>query len=235
MVWSHFADGAQVLKVWNENDTCEDLTLGSMDCTAIHPRITSNYGDHLLLTRGGIGDVDLVQVVAGSGSYDLALTRNTGGDVFDTHADTGKRPVELSQVGDYDMDGEDDMLLVVSGGSDLEMVYVMTRPVHEQTLLAASASGPSLTALTGSNVEYSVTMELGSQLASHTVLMQMYVLKDPSSSSSELEWLGGQQYSIPSSSTSHTFDYTFDGAGWDEAKPTSLRRLCRWMSILRAR
>ena len=195
-----FDDGSEYkLKVWNETVESLAFSLGSDDCTAIHARQTSDYGEHLLLTRGGQGDVDLVRILPGTGSTDVVLARHQSGDTLDTHSDPGNRPVQCSAVGDLDMDGELELVVATDGSGGLQLGYVMTRDVRKLTVGKYSGSGPVYTDLGSNHYRLESSLDLGPQMPSQVVLLELWAVKDPSATNPTMDLVLSQQYTVPTS------------------------------------
>lgn len=219
LVWSHLEGSDYQLKAWSQAGVSAPLNIGAHDCSAILPRKDSLYGDHLLLTRGGRGDVDVVQIVAASGGEGVALSYPAGGETLDTHPGLVQRPIRAAATGDFDMDGEPDLALAVMGLSGWEIAYVMTQDVHAQTVGWLDASqGIAHEDLEADQHRWSLPMKLGADLASSTVLVEVWVIRDPGPNQTPMERVASEVSVVPTGVTEHTFEVTVTASDWEVAR-----------------
>lgn len=214
LVWSKGGLGGYTLEAWNESYSSLPFVLGAEDCTAIHARSNGQYGDHLLLTRGGSCQVDLVQVIPGPTSNQVTLARHLGGDGFAAHENVGQHAIQTSAVGDYDMDGELDLVVASSSSAGLELTYVMTTDVREQTVGHLTEVGIVHTHIGGVNHSFTLPLELGDSMSSNTVLLELWAIKDPSVSMTR-ELLVSEQHTVAGSAASHSFVTQIEAVSWD--------------------
>lgn len=216
LVWSHLEGSDYQLRTRSQAGTSAPLNIGNHDCSAILPRKDSLYGDHLLLTRGGRGDVDVVQIVTAAGGEGVALEYPAGGKTFDTHPGEVQRPIRAAATGDFDMDGEPDLALAVMGLSGWEISYVMTQDVHAQTVGWLDASqGVGHEDLGEDQHRWSLPMKLGAQLASSTVLMEVWVIRDPGANQARMERIASEVKVVPVGASEHTFETTLTVSDWE--------------------
>ncbi|MCP5022881.1 MAG: hypothetical protein GY930_14045, partial [bacterium] len=117
LVHSYMDSGSHYVRVRNSTQSSPGFLLGSTDCTAILPRKSTQFGDHLLLTRGGSGDVDVLEIHSSTGPGGLVLSRNGAGAWVDTHEDEDQRPVQAATLVDFDLDGQEDLMVAVRNGN----------------------------------------------------------------------------------------------------------------------
>ncbi|MBL4770140.1 MAG: hypothetical protein JKY61_03090, partial [Planctomycetes bacterium] len=217
LVRSYVEGGVQKINVRNETLSSPGYALGARDCTAILPRQGDTYGDHLLLTRGGVGDVDLLELHISTGPGGLILERSTTGDWIDTHEDSEQRPIQAASLVDLDLDGQEDLMVAVLNGHSLELRNVMTSDLDAQRWRNLDVDEPNLESLGNGNFEVSVTMQVPEVLASTTVQVDMWARRDPGTVDETIHFIGRQWVTISVGQTEHEFNQAFDGAGWDPA------------------
>ncbi|MFT5198282.1 MAG: hypothetical protein ACI87O_000938 [Planctomycetota bacterium] len=215
LVQSYVEDGEHWLRAWNETQSSPGYSLGERDCTSILPRSGGQYGDHLLLTRGGFGDVDILELHSSTGEGGLVLERNADGAWIDTHESSEQMPVQAAALVDLDLDGHEDLMVAVLNGDNLELRNVMTRSLKSERWQNLAADEPDLVDLGNGEFELKVTMQVPEVLASTTVQVDVWGRKNPGTPEETLHALGRQFVTINVGDTQHEFTQTFSGTGWD--------------------
>lgn len=215
---SYMEDGSHWVRVWNETQSSPGYALGSKDCTSILPRWCDVYGDHLLLTRGGLGDVDVLEMHTSTGHGGLVLERNSEGNWIDTHEDPAQMPVQASGLVDLDLDGQEDLMVAVLNGNSLELRNVMTRDLEDKRWQNLEADAPTVLSLGGDDFEVKITMQVPQVVSSSTVQVDVWAREKPGTPQEVLHNLGRQFVTITSSATQYEFTQTFTATGWDPTK-----------------
>ncbi|MDF1838098.1 MAG: hypothetical protein P1V35_09535 [Planctomycetota bacterium] len=212
---SYMLNGSHWLRVWNEDKSSPGYALGTKDCTQILPRYGDQYGDHMLLTRGGLGDVDIVELHASTGPGGLLLERNSAGNWIDTHEDPAQRPVQAAGLVDLDLDGREDLMVAVLNGNNLELRNVMTRDLEDERWQNLETDAPELQALGDGDFEVKITMQVPQIASSTTVQVDVWARENPGTPQEVLHNLGRQFVTVPSGATQYEFTQTFTANDWN--------------------
>ncbi|MEZ6003302.1 MAG: hypothetical protein R3F33_03850 [Planctomycetota bacterium] len=208
---SYQSGGSIYLEVFNESTSSNALAM-SVQAKEILPRIDAVYGEHLLVTQGGLGDVLVVELQQGSGGSVL-LAAPTAGDHLDTYPGSTQRPILQAVTADLDLDGYEDLALTIYGASGPELVYCFSTDTDDLRVTPGSTD-PSVADLGSDQYRLDLPMDIGSGLTGDAVEVEVWVVKDPANSST-LEFLAYEQVTLTGNPSTYTFGIEFEATDWD--------------------